>query len=86
MLSTEHQNFIWKAKCRDKSYSVVYHRVCYCTSLVTEPTNTLHWGTTPNCLQYTCYMFRPLTGHYQGVPIARSYKDSAAYKKKAITL
>jgi len=32
----------------------------------TLPANTLHWGVTPNSLQFPSYMFRTLLGNYQG--------------------
>lgn len=72
MLLAAYQNKAWREKCQSKSYSIACYCISYCTSLATEPTKTLHWGTTTNCLQYNTYMSWPITAHI-------NYKDTVCF-------
>ena len=63
-------------------YIVAYHRVFYSTILLI----TLYLEATPNYLQLTCYMFRPLLGYYQELPVTRkSYQDTMLRVIKSFT-
>jgi hypothetical protein len=59
MLLAAYQNKAWTAKCQSKSYSVAYYCIFYCTSLVTEPINTLYCGTPLTVYNITATCFGP---------------------------
>jgi len=45
--------------------------------MLLKSTNTLDWVVTANCLQFASYMFQPIMGQCQGVPVTRiRYRDT----------